>query len=184
MHFIETELKDVYIIENKVFEDNRGFLVKTFHKRTFEKIGLICDFMESFYSESKKNVIRGMHFQLPPEDHAKLVYVVEGKIFDVILDIRKNSFTYGKYISVELSRENKRCVYIPSGLAHGFAVINDYAIVVYLQTSMYSPEHEAGIRWDSFGMNWRIENPILSERDKSFPSLKEFVSLFIYKDYQ
>ena len=180
MKFVKTDLKGIYIIEPKVFEDNRGQFVKIFHKQTFRGKGLSCDFKESFYSTSRKDVIRGMHFQVPPQDHAKLVYVTSGRILDVVLDIRKNSPTYGKYVPVELSDVNKKSIYIPVGFAHGFCVLSEEATVVYMQTTMHSPEHDAGIRWDSFGMEWGIKNPILSERDKNFSELEEFDSSFAY----
>ena len=180
MKFIKTDLEGVYIIEPKVFKDNRGQFVKTFHEQIFREKGLSCHFKESFYSTSRKDVIRGMHFHVPPQDHAKLVYVTSGRILDVILDIRKNSPTYGKYVPVEVSDANKKSIYIPVGFAHGFCVLSEEATVVYMQTTMHSPEHDAGIRWDSFGMEWGIKNPILSERDKNFSELEEFDSSFAY----
>lgn len=179
MKFVKTDLEGVYIIEPKVFGDSRGEFVKTFHEQTFREEGLVCDFKESFYSTSRKDVIRGMHFQVPPQDHAKLVYVTFGKILDVVLDIRKNSRTYGKHITVELSDMNRASIYIPSGFAHGFSVLSEEAVVIYMQSTMHSPEHDAGIRWDSFGMDWAIKSPVLSERDRNFPKLKEFKSPFI-----
>lgn len=182
MKFAKTDLEGVYIIEPKVIGDSRGQFVKTFHEQTFNAHGLRSDFRESFYSTSPKNVIRGMHFQIPPQDHAKLVYVVAGKILDVVLDIRKNSPTYGKNVSVELSDDNKKSIYIPSGFAHGFCVLSDEATVVYMQTTMHSPRHDTGIRWDSFGMDWGIKSPIMSQRDREFSTLKEFESPFGYKE--
>lgn len=180
MKFLKTELRGVYVIEPRVFQDDRGLFIKIFHEQTFKESGLSCDFKEVFYSTSMKDVIRGMHFQIPPQDHAKLVYVVSGKIFDVVLDIRKNSPTFGKCLSVELSDDNKKSIYIPSGFAHGFCVLSDEATVIYMQTTMHSPEHDSGIRWDSFGMEWGIKNPILSQRDKNFPELKKFDSPFTH----
>jgi len=178
MKLTETDLKGVYVIEPKVFEDDRGVFVKTFHEQTFRESGLAFHFKESFYSTSKKGVIRGMHFQVPPHDHAKLVYVTSGRILDVVLDLRKSSSTYGKHVSVELSDMNRRSIYIPTGFAHGFAVLSDEATVVYMLTTMYSSEHDAGIRWDSFGMDWGTRNPIMSERDRGFPRFEEFSSPF------
>lgn len=181
MKIIKTSLSGVYIIEPKIFKDERGMFVKVFHEQAFKEIGLLSNFKETFYSISKKNVIRGMHFQIPPFDHVKLVYVVEGKILDVILDIRRDSSTYGRYTSMELSSQNRKAVYIPTGFAHGFIVKSNSAIVVYMQTTVHSPEYDRGIRWDSFGMDWGIKNPITSERDRKFPLLDEFESPFIYK---
>lgn len=182
MKITKTDLRGLYIIKPKIFKDERGMFVKVFQEQVFKELGLLSNFKETFYSISKKNVIRGMHFQIPPFDHAKLVYVVEGKILDVILDIRKNSPTYGRCISLELSGRNKKAIYIPSGFAHGFIVKTDSAIVVYMQTTIYSPEYDKGIRWDSFGIDWGIKNPIISERDGNFPSLDRFKSPFVYKD--
>lgn len=182
MKIIKTDLRGLYIIEPKIFKDERGVFVKVFHEQAFKEADLLSNFKESFYSISKKDVIRGMHFQIPPFDHTKLVYTVEGKILDAILDIRKNSPTHGKYISVELSSQNRKAVYIPSGFAHGFVVKSDSATVIYMQTTIHSPEYDRGIRWDSFGMDWGIKDPIISERDRNFPSLDEFESPFVYED--
>ena len=184
MKFTKTKLQDVYIIAPDVYEDDRGIFIKSFNKSIFNEADIELEFKESFYSISRKNVIRGMHFQLPPYDYAKLVYVTDGVIIDVVLDIRKDSPTYAQYVSIELSnlsKKNGRQIYVPQGFAHGFAVISDRATVTYLQTAIHSPEHDSGIRWDSFGMNWNIDNPIMSERDLNFPKLSEFDSPFYYK---
>ncbi|MBI4707817.1 MAG: dTDP-4-dehydrorhamnose 3,5-epimerase [Candidatus Omnitrophica bacterium] len=181
MKFTKTGLSGVYLIEPEVFQDNRGLFVKTFHSNNFGDIGLKDNIKESFYSISSKNVIRGMHFQLPPKDHVKLLYVTAGNIIDVVLDIRKDSPTYGEHISVELSAINKKIIYIPSGFAHGFCALSENTIVVYMLTGTYSPSHDAGIRWDSFGMDWRIDAPVISDRDRGFPRLKDFDSPFLYK---
>ncbi len=182
MKFIATQLPEVYIIEPQVFVDERGGLIKTLHKDTFLKEKLNTTFDESFYSFSKKNVIRGMHFQVPPKDHAKIVYVPKGAILDVILDLRQTSPTYGHHISVELSEHNRKSIYIPHGCAHGFLSLEDDSYTVYLQETVRSAEHEAGIRYDSFGMNWGIASPIVSTRDKTFPSLANYHSPFIFNN--
>jgi dTDP-4-dehydrorhamnose 3,5-epimerase len=181
MNIIKTELDGVLIIEPQVFKDERGEFVKIFHKDTFAENGMASDFAESFFSVSQKNVIRGMHFQIPPEDHAKLVYATAGKILDVVLDIRKGSPAYGKFISVELSGENHKMVYIPSGFAHGFLSLADDSCMTYLQSTMHAKECDAGIRLDSFGMDWGVSKPIISQRDRNFPELADFNSPFIYK---
>jgi len=121
-----------------------------------------------------------MHFQLPPFDQSKLAYIVSGKVLDVIVDLRKNSPTFGDYLSVELSEYNNKSVYIPKGLAHGFGVISKSSTVIHLTTSEYSQKHDQGIRWDSFGMKWPIEKPIVSDRDRDFKKLSEFDSPFVY----
>jgi len=180
MNFLETKLDGVFIIEPDFFSDHRGVFVKTFHKGEFRQRRLEADFMENFFSESKRNVIRGMHFQTPPHDHAKLIYVTRGAIIDVVLDIRNNSPHYGGFITAELSDINKKMIYIPRGCAHGFAVANEPACVVYLQTSMHKPDHDAGILWNSFLMDWGIDDPIISDRDKRFPKLKDYQSPFYF----
>jgi len=178
----KTKLGNVYIVEPSIFNDERGVFVKNFQEEIFKGMGLERDFKESFYSVSKRGVIRGMHFQVPPYDHAKLVYVVYGSITDVVLDIRRNSPSYGEYISLCLSSENKKSVYVGHGFAHGFSVESDYATVIYMQTAVYSPECDTGIRWDSFGMKWAVDNPILSKRDKNFLPFKDLVSPFLFED--
>ncbi len=178
MKIVPTELEGVFVIETDMFVDDRGFFTKTFHKHVFEEHGLESDFEESFYSISKKDVIRGMHFHLPPKDHAKLVYVTRGSVLDVTLDIRKNSPTFGKYITTLLSQDNHTMMYIPPGCAHGFLSLEDATCMVYLQSGVYSREEDTGIRYDSFGMDWKTQNPILSNRDKEFKTFEEFSSPF------
>jgi len=162
----KTALEGVFEIENKKFEDHRGLFVKTFHTDVFSESGLESDFKESFYSVSKKGVLRGMHFQLPPYDHAKLVYVTNGEILDVAVDIRKNSSTFGEFFSTNLSSKNVKSLYMAKGFAHGFLTMSDSATVVYLTSTIRSPEAESGIRWDSFGFDWLgVISPIISDRD-------------------
>jgi dTDP-4-dehydrorhamnose 3,5-epimerase len=181
MRFISTKLKGVYIIEQAVFADERGQFVKTFHEDFFKKQNLEYDFKESYYSDSYKNVIRGMHFQTPPHDHTKIATVITGKVVDVIVDIKKNSPTYGEYLEIELSRDSHQSVYIPSGYAHGFCSLTDHSIVYYITSTVYNQEHDQGIRWDSFGYQWPIKNPLISKRDKSFPTLANYKTPFIEK---
>lgn len=171
MQINKTKLIDVYEIENFVSFDKRGVFVKTFNADLFVKHGLNFDFKESFYSVSYKDVIRGMHFQLPPMDHEKLVYVVSGEILDVVVDIRKESITYGQHIAIELNEKNRKGLYIGKGYAHGFLTRSEIAIVCYMTTSVYSKHHDTGIKWNSFGCNWGTSNPIISERDANFRDL-------------
>jgi dTDP-4-dehydrorhamnose 3,5-epimerase len=182
MNTNKTLIPGVIVIEPPVFSDQRGVFVKTFNREVLndEKINFSVE--ESFYSVSKEHVIRGMHFQYPPMDHAKFVYCPSGKILDVILDIRKGSPTYGQFATVELSPENGKVVLIPSGCAHGFISLRDHSVTVYLQSSVRSAEHEAGVRFDSFGMDWRTIDPITSERDTLFPTLSELDSPFTYHE--
>jgi len=167
----KTRIEGVYEIENKFFEDDRGQFIKTFNSDFFEAEGLESNFQESFFSVSKKNVIRGMHFQKPPHDHAKLVYVVSGKILDVALDVRKGSPTFGQYYVTTLSDENAKSLYMARGFAHGFLTLSSSATVVYMTGSVYSPEADSGIRWDGFGFDWPLKQPIISNRDQAFEKL-------------
>jgi len=178
MNFLEAEIPGVFIVENSEFYDHRGGFVKIFSDEFFKKQGIHFRIKEVYYSISHKHVIRGMHYQSPPCDHAKLVYVVSGKINDVVLDIRRDKSTYGSSISTELTA-NKNAIYLPSGFAHGFQSLEDHSVVVYNQSSCYSKDHDAGILWDSFGYNWKVQEPIISERDKSFKTFNNFVSPFI-----
>ncbi|MBL7005153.1 MAG: dTDP-4-dehydrorhamnose 3,5-epimerase [Gammaproteobacteria bacterium] len=174
MNFIKTKLDGLFEIENGKFKDQRGSFVKTFNKDVFSENGLECNFKESFYSVSKKNVLRGMHFQLPPHDHAKLVYVVDGDILDVALDIRRESPTYGDFFSTRLSSENAKSLYVAKGFAHGFLTLSTSATVVYLVSTGHAPKYDAGVRWDSFGFDWNgVQSPVISIRDSSFGALKE-----------
>lgn len=178
MKLISTKLEGVYIIENSIFSDNRGSFIKTFHKDFFENNNLCGGFKESYYSISKKNVIRGMHFQMPPNDHEKLVYVLKGEIEDVIVDLRKGSKTSGHHISMILSEHNRKSVYIPKGLAHGFKSVENDTITVYNVSSVYNNESDFGINYNSFNFDWKCEKPIISDRDRSFIDFKNFNSPF------
>jgi dTDP-4-dehydrorhamnose 3,5-epimerase len=169
---VKTTLDGLYEIHNKVFEDHRGGFVKTFHEETFRENNLETNFKESFYSVSKKGVLRGMHFQKPPHDHVKLVYVTNGEILDVALDIRPNSESYGQCFSVNLSKSNAKSLYIPKGFAHGFLTLSESATVVYLTSTVHNPTADTGIHWNSFGFDWKITQPIISERDSNFIKLK------------
>ena len=178
MELKHTIIDGLYIIDQSFSTDNRGTFVKNFQHSFFKMNGLDYKFDESFYTESKKNVIRGMHFQVPPFDHSKLITVISGRILDVVLDIRRNSKTYGKHFTIELSRDNKKSLYIPKGLAHGFAVLSEIAIAYYQVTSEYSQNFDQGIHFNSFGFDWPIQEPIISIRDQNFPHFNEFNSPF------
>ncbi|MCW8839087.1 MAG: dTDP-4-dehydrorhamnose 3,5-epimerase [Thiovulaceae bacterium] len=180
MNIVDTFIPELKILEPRIFEDIRGKFIKTFNNDFFEKNSLNINIEETYYSISHKDVIRGMHFQTPPYDHIKLVYVPHGKIIDVVLDIRKNSPTYGKCFSIELSSNNAKVLIIPKGLAHGFKSLEDNTNVTYMQTSGYAPDNDGGIKYDSFDFDWDSEAPKLSDRDQSFPALKEFESPFVF----
>jgi dTDP-4-dehydrorhamnose 3,5-epimerase len=174
MNLIKTDLEGVFIIENFYAEDIRGSFTKTYHESFFLDNKLCTNFKESYFSTSNKDVIRGMHFQLPPHDHEKLVYVVRGEVMDVILDLRKSSKTYGKAIEVSLSDRNHNSIYIPKGLAHGFKAKENKTIMVYNVATTYNKDHDFGIKYDSFDFDWKIETPILSDRDRNFITFKQF----------
>ncbi len=178
MEIKETKIKGVFIIHLTPHKDSRGEFIKVFNKEIFSSYGIDFTPQESFYSISKKGAIRGMHFQIPPQDSAKIVYSPKGKILDVIVDLRKDSETYGTYISTELSEDNHLAIYIPKGCAHGFQALEDDSHSVYLQEKVYSKEHDTGINPQSFGFEWPIQESTLSDRDKSFISLKNFSSPF------
>jgi len=170
-----------YEIQPKIFDDNRGRFVKVFHEQAFAKLGLETNFVEEYYSISHKNVIRGMHFQLPPMDHVKMVYCVQGEVIDAVIDLRVGSPTYGKHALFELSATKANSIYIPKGMAHGFCVLSDQAIMVYKVSSIYSQEHDSGVLWNSANISWPTTKAILSARDESFLKLDQFESPFRYE---
>jgi len=174
MKIEKTELEGVYIINNFNTSDCRGTFVKTFNKDVFTNNNLDFSIRESYFSVSKKNVIRGMHFQLPPRAHEKLVYVPFGSILDVVVDLRKNSSTYKKFISIKLSASNRKSIFIPKGLAHGFKSIEDNTITVYNVASEYDIKSDEGIKFDSFGFDWESDAALMSSRDKEFITLDRF----------
>ena len=177
MKIEKTEIEGVYIIDNFVAEDARGLFVKTFNANFFKENNLDFNISESYYSVSKKNVIRGMHFQLPPYDHEKLVYVVKGSVLDVIVDLRKKSKTYKQHISINLSEDNRKSVFIPKGFAHGFKSEKDGTITVYNVATEYNPDFDKGIKFDSFGFNWGSKDIVMSNRDKGFPTMESFCEI-------
>lgn len=159
-------------------DDERGRFVKIFNFDAFVELGLDTDFREEYYSSSRQGVIRGLHFQVPPAHHTKLVYCVEGTVQDVVVDLRAGSPSFGKHAIIELSADAANMVYIPAGLAHGFCVLSKQATLVYKVTSQYSAPCDQGILWDSAGIDWAVTSPILSARDKSHPRLQDFLTPF------
>ncbi len=173
--FKETKIKDVYIIEPKVFGDNRGYFMETYRKEDFDKAGLKYNFVQDNQSKSKKGVLRGLHYQ-KTFPQAKLVRVISGEVFDVAVDLRKNSPTYGEWVGEILSSENKKMLMIPRGFAHGFMVLSETAEFIYKCDEVYHPEDEGGIMWNDpdVGVKWPSDiEPLLSEKDQKHPSLKE-----------
>jgi dTDP-4-dehydrorhamnose 3,5-epimerase len=173
--FHKTEIEGVYIIEPKVFGDDRGYFMETYKESDFIEAGLNYKFVQDNQSKSRKGVLRGLHYQLH-HPQAKLVRVISGEVFDVAVDLRKNSPTYGKWVGVILTAENKKMFMIPRGFAHGFVVLSETAEFVYKCDELYHPEDEGGIMWNDpeVGVVWPYEGePLLSEKDKKHPSLKE-----------
>ena len=178
MKLTKTKISGVFEVDLFHAEDERGSFTKTYQKSVLEEHQLVSNFEESFFSTNKKGVIRGMHFQYPPHDHAKLVYASSGRILDVILDIRKNSPTYGQWAEIEISAENHKAVYMPTGMAHGFCCLTE-ATMIYLTSTEYNATSESGILWSSFKMKWSEQNPIISKRDLEFSLLSDFETPFI-----
>jgi len=176
-----SKIAGCFELQPKVFEDVRGRFVKVFHDQAFTAQGLETDFAEEYYSVSYKNVIRGLHFQLPPMDHVKMVYCVEGEVLDAVVDLRVGSPTYGQYALFELNAGKANTIYIPKGMAHGFCALSAQAIMVYKVSSVYSPAHDAGVRWDSAGIPWPTTAAVLSDRDAALPTLEQFGSPFRYE---
>ncbi len=170
MNIIKTKIPDLLIIEPKVFGDERGFFFESYNKQKFHQLtGLELDFIQDNHSKSAKNVLRGMHYQIK-QPQGKLVRAVQGEVFDVAVDIRKNSPTFGQWVGVHLSAENKKQFWVPAGFAHGFVVLSETAEFLYKTTDYYAPEHERSIKWDDpqIGIDWPIEGaPALSEKDKA-----------------
>lgn len=178
MKILHTKLDGVYRIENFFSSDQRGSFNKVFNYTEFAKNELQTEFKEIYYSNSYRDVIRGMHFQIPPFDHEKLVHVIRGSVLDVVVDLRKKSPTYGEYITFELNEGNANSIYIPKGFAHGFRALEDFTTMLYCVAEVYNKESDEGIRWDSIGLDWNTDNPILSDRDKGFCVLSQFASPF------
>ena len=173
--FNKTEIEGVYIIDVKTYGDNRGYFMETYKEADFREAGLCYNFVQDNQSSSKKGVLRGLHFQTT-HPQAKLVRVIKGEVFDVAVDLRKNSKTYGRWVGVLLSEENHRQFMIPRGFAHGFVVVSDYAEFAYKCDQLYHPEDDGGIMWNDpdIGIKWPdVGEIILSEKDKRHPPLKQ-----------
>lgn len=180
--FKRLQIPDIILVEPKLFPDNRGFFLENFKESDFSANGIIKKFVQDNVSRSSYGVIRGLHYQNSVKAQAKLVTVIRGKIFDVAVDIRKNSSTYGKWIGEILSDNNHRSLYIPEGFAHGFCVLSEEADLFYKVSNEYSKEHEQGIIWNdpSINIRWPIEKPLISNRDKELPSLENSNNDFVY----
>lgn len=174
MRFIETALKGVILVEPDVFEDSRGYFLETYHAKKYADAGIPGPFVQDNWSRSLRGTIRGLHYQLP-NAQGKLIAVVEGEAFDVAVDIRKGSPTFGQWVGIELSAKNKRQLYIPPGFAHGFCVTSESAGVIYKVTNFYSAKDERGIIWNdpTLCISWPVSDPIISKKDQSYRTLAE-----------
>ena len=178
MDILATSISGCFEIRPKLLEDNRGWFVKTYHHDNFREAGLETQWDEEYFSSSQKNVLRGVHFQTPPEDHFKLVTCLNGSVIDLIIDLRKASPTFRNCFSLHLSGQNKKMIYVPKGCGHAFLSLEDNSILFYKVSTMYKPENDKGILWNSIDYDWPISKPILSARDQSHPSLNNFISPF------
>jgi dTDP-4-dehydrorhamnose 3,5-epimerase len=179
MDILPTEIVGVFELRGPVFTDQRGTFVKTFHEARFRERGLNTTWRELFWSSSVKGVVRGLHFQAPPSDHVKLVACVAGAIWDVAVDLRRASPTYGKHVARELSAGNGAQLYIPRGMAHGFLALSDVAVVSYALETVHDPVNDCGVLWNSCGIPWPLDGmPIISARDAALPELSGCESPF------
>jgi len=180
--FKKLDIPEVILVEAKAFPDERGYFLESFKKSSFASNGVDTKFVQDNFSHSTKGVLRGLHYQKNPKAQSKLVIALRGEIFDVAVDIRKGSPTYGKWVGETLSENNHKLLYVPEGFAHGFCVLSETADVLYKVNQEYSPEDEKGIVWNDSEINieWSIEKPILHEKDSKLPSLKNADNNFIY----
>ena len=180
MKLTETRLPGLYIIESKVFHDQRGYFFEGFNRKALKEIGLNINVEQTNISKSEAGVVRGLHFQNPPYAQGKLIRVLRGAVLDVVVDIRKQSSTYGEHYSIELSEQNCKALWVPPGFAHGFKTLEDDTLFYYDCTEVYNKESEGSILWNdpTLNINWGIDNPILSPKDKNGQLFKNFVSEF------
>jgi len=180
MKIISEEIPGVKLIQPNVFEDERGYFYESYNQNNLADIGITNDFVQDNQSLSHRGVLRGLHFQKPPMAQGKLVRVVKGAVLDVVVDIRKDSATYGQHYAIELNETNKLMLWVPAGFAHGFCTLQDHTVFSYKCTNYYDPKSESGIMWNDkdLGIDWNMENPILSNKDKENALFSEFVSPF------
>jgi dTDP-4-dehydrorhamnose 3,5-epimerase len=181
--FSSTSIPEVYVIEPSVFADERGFFMETYKQSDFAVRGIADTFTQCNHSKSAHGTLRGLHYQKNPRAQGKLVRVVLGEIYDVVVDLRRGGPTYGRWVGETLSRDNRKMVYVPRGFAHGFCVISEEAEVLYSSTDEYAPEHEAGVLWSDpeLGITWPISEPQLSARDRAWPPLRDADNNFTYR---
>ena len=185
MHFRfqRLEIPEVILVESQSFEDGRGFFSESYKLSVFRENGIPDEFVQDNHSRSVKGTLRGLHFQLAPKAQAKLVMVARGEVFDVAVDLRRNSPTYAQWVGATLSASNHRKLYIPAGFAHGFCVLSDVADVLYKVSAEYDPDLDTGIAWDDpqIGIDWPVDDPLLSEKDADLPRLEDAELNFDYE---
>lgn len=174
MKILSNKLNGVLLLQTDVYEDDRGYFMETYQKKRYQDLGILCSFVQDNLSHSSRGTLRGLHYQ-SPNAQAKLVQVVQGEVFDVAVDIRPKSATFGQWTSAILSDQNKYQYFIPEGFAHGFCVLSDTAIFKYKCSDFYAPEKEKGLLWSdpNLGIGWPIKNPILSAKDQSYPTIDQ-----------
>lgn len=182
MERLDAGLPGCFLFKAKVLRDARGCFVKTFHVDTFHSLGLETVFAEEYFSVSRRNVLRGMHFQVPPHDHVKVIYCLQGRALDVILDLRRGSPTYGRCASFVLSDDGGEIAYLVPGIAHGFLALDEDVIMQYKTTSTYSSAHDRGILWSSIDFDWPNVEPVISPRDAGFEPLDAFDTPFVFRE--
>ncbi len=170
------EIDGCYELTSNSFSDHRGVLTKIWHSEIYDKLGVNFKIQESYYSTSKLGVLRGMHFQIPPHDQYKLVCCLKGEIQDAMIDLREGSPTSQKSIDLVISSTKKNLVLIPPGIAHGFLSLSDPAVVLYMASTTYAPDHDTGLHWQDCNVNWKNDNPIISAKDKELPKLQEVLN--------
>ncbi len=183
MNVIKTDFDGLVLIEPRVWDDDRGFFFESYNRDMFFSAGIEIEFVQDNHSRSKRNVLRGLHYQTPPHAQDKLVRAVVGEVFDVVVDLRHGSPTFGKSADFTLSAENRRMLLVPKGFAHGFAVVSETAEVLYKCSDFYAPETACGLRWDDpdLAIPWPVTDPIISEQDTQYPNFKDLPACFSYK---
>ena len=183
MKVIPTDFEGVRLLEPRVFHDDRGWFFESWNQREFTAAGFDDVFVQDNHSRSRRNTVRGLHYQAPPHAQTKLVRVTRGEIYDVVVDLRRGAPTYGQWRAFSLSADNRRMLYIPRGFAHGFAAVSEPADVFYKCSAFYAPESARGIRWDDpdLGIDWPVRDPILSEQDRKLPAFRAIEACFRYR---
>lgn len=175
---IETSIPGCFELIPRKIEDDRGWFVKTFHHNVYENLGFETDWREEYYSVSHKGVLRGLHFQLPPHDHEKLVYCTFGEVIDAVVDLRVGSPMYGQHVLFQLNAAKANMIYISKGCAHGFYTVSDTATMMYKVSSIYAPDADIGVLWNSLDIRWPDQSPVVSVRDAGFKAFNDFISPF------